>query len=69
MKGVRPLRKGKELLLTDAAGAVFPLPDDFPGFYQLLAVSGGEPLALFAEFDGYILRPLSMLTHLGLVGL
>lgn len=69
MNGVRPLRQRKELLLVDREGVAFPLPQEFEGFYRLLAVSGGAAVAVFAEFDGYVLRPLSMLTQLGLIGL
>ncbi len=41
-------------------GAAFPLrlPDDQRGWH-LLALSGGEPLALFGEWDGRALRVLS----------
>ena len=51
----------------DAEGYALPVTDDFDGFYRLLAVSGGGPLSVFAEFDGYRLRPLSVLTGQGLV--
>ncbi|CAH0999599.1 hypothetical protein LEM8419_00899 [Neolewinella maritima] len=67
LNGVRPVKGGEQFLIVDADGLSFPLPSDYPDFYRLLAVSGGGPLALFAEFDGYRLRPLSLLTELGLV--
>ena len=67
LSAVRPVRQEDGPYLVDANDRGLPLPVDFAGFYQLLAVGGGAPLALFAEFDGYRLRPLSMLTELGLV--
>ncbi|MBB4078639.1 hypothetical protein GGR28_001252 [Lewinella aquimaris] len=67
LNAVRPVRQSGELLLVDEAGAAFPVQPDFTGFYRLLAVSGGAPMTVFAEFDGYRLLPLSILTDLGLV--
>ncbi len=67
LNAVRPVKQGAELLLVDPAGRSYPVPADYTGTYRLLAVSGGRPLALMAEFDGYHLRPLSLLTELGLV--
>ena len=67
LNAVRPIQAGADLFLVDAAGQSFPIDPAFTGFYQLLAVSGGRPMALFAEFDGYRLRPLSLLTGQGLV--
>ncbi|WP_116125821.1 hypothetical protein [Lewinella sp. IMCC34183] len=65
---VRPVRdRPGGATLVDAEGYALPVTPDFTGFYRLLAVSGGAPLSLFAEFDGYRLRPLSVLTDLGLV--
>lgn len=64
---VRPVKQGDELLLVDAGDRGLPLPRAYEGFYRLLAVSGGAPITVFAEFDGYQLRPLSLLTELGLV--
>ena len=63
---VRPRRRGDRSVLVDRDGYELPVTDDFDGFYRLLAVSGGTSLALFAEFDGYRLRPLSVLTDSGL---
>ncbi|PPK85684.1 hypothetical protein CLV84_2587 [Neolewinella xylanilytica] len=64
---VRPIKKGQQLLLVDSAGGALRVHPDYGGFYRLLAVSGGRPMTIFAEFDGYRLRPLSLLTELGLV--
>ena len=69
LSAVRPAKSADELLLVDASGGAIPVVRDYGGFFQLLAVSGGHPIALFAEFDGYRLRPLSLLTPSGLVSL
>ncbi len=68
LDAVRPVREGEQFLLVDADGVAFPLVSDYENFYRLLAVSGGGEMTVFAEFDGYRLRPLSLLTELGLVG-
>ena len=67
LNAVHPVRRGDALLLVDSQGVAYPVSAEFSGFYRLLAVSGGKPMALMAEFDGYELRPLSLLTELGLV--
>ena len=64
---VRPVKRGEDLLLVDQEQAALPVPPGFSGFYRLLAVSGGRPVTVFGEFDGYQFRPLSLLTGLGLV--
>ena len=64
---VRPVKQGTDSLLVDTDDRALPLPQEYEGFYRLLAVSGGAPITVFAEFDGYLLRPLSLLTELGLV--
>lgn len=66
---VKPAKRGTEQLLVDNDGLAIALLDGYEGFYGLLAVSGGGALSIFAEFDGYRLRPLSVLTELGLVAL
>ena len=64
---VRPVKLADELYVLDKAGEALPVDAAYSGFYRLLAVSGGGSLSLFAEFDGYRLRPLSLLTEQGLV--
>ena len=64
---VRPVKDRDAHLLADLEGKALPIHSDYEGFYRLLAVSGGRPITVFAEFDGYRLRPLSLLTELGLV--
>ncbi|MGB3799163.1 MAG: hypothetical protein WA952_05065 [Lewinella sp.] len=64
---VRPVKVDQRLLLVDKQDRAVPVTPGFEGFYRLLAVSGGQPVAIFAEFDGYRLRPLSLLTEAGFV--
>lgn len=51
--------------LLDAQDIPLPLPAEFTNFYTLLSASGGEPISLFAEFNGTELRPLSLFTGSG----
>ena len=60
LQGVRPARERSTAYLIDPAGEALPLVADYGGYYALLAVSGGRGLDVFAEFDGYRLRPLSL---------
>jgi hypothetical protein len=57
--GVTPLRDGERWLVRDANGLVLPLARRFARSWRLLALSGGQPLALFGEWDGDALLPLS----------
>ncbi len=45
--------------LTDAAGFFLPLADTFDCGWELTAVSGGQPVTVFGEWDGESLTPLS----------
>jgi hypothetical protein len=67
LEGFRPHEGPAGIILVDPDGAALPLAPEYDDVYRLLAVSGGHPVSLFAEFDGYLLRPLSLLTELGLV--
>lgn len=55
--------RGKQWYVRDRTGAVLPLVDD--EHWRLLALSGGYPIDLAAEWDGEALFPLGMLvdTH------
>ena len=46
--------------LQDEAGLGLPLFSQFTGGWELLAISGGRPLAIFGEWEGETLRPLSL---------
>jgi SWIM zinc finger len=56
---VIPLRHGDDWLVRDAAGLALPLARRFAHGWRLLALSGGQPVALFGEWDGDVLLPLS----------
>ncbi|MEO0985476.1 MAG: SWIM zinc finger family protein [Cyanobacteria bacterium J06639_14] len=49
--------------LQDAGGQVLPLAPRFEQGWEILAVSGGQPLTVFGEWDGATLLPLSFWTE------
>ncbi len=51
--------------LQDATGALLPLARDFAARWELLACSGGHPVALCGLWNGFHFRPLSLLTAEG----
>jgi hypothetical protein len=59
LAAVTPLRDGERWLVRDAEGRALPLARRFARGWRLLALSGGRPLALFGEWDGQALLPLS----------
>ncbi len=46
--------------LRDAAGGVVPLAKQFANPWPLAAASGGVPVTVFGEWDGYSLLPLGV---------
>lgn len=56
--GAAPAGVG-EWSVRDAEGAVLPISPRFGTGWTLLALSGGEPIDLFGEWDGESLLPLS----------
>lgn len=67
LEAVNPVLHNNRQLLIDPAGEILPIHEDYQNFYSLLAISGGAPIALFGEFDGYQFLPLSVVTGMGLV--
>lgn len=65
---VRPIRYRNQFFLLDSADSRFPIVPNYGNFYQLLAASSGGPIAVFAEFDGVYLRPLSLFGGAGFIG-
>jgi hypothetical protein len=55
-----PVLRAGGWVLHDSAGNVLPLVPRFEAGWELLALSGGTPLALFGEWDGEALLPLSV---------
>ncbi len=59
LQAVLPQRVGERWWLRDASGQGWPLEAPFETGWTLLALSGGQPLPVFGEWDGHSLRPLS----------
>ncbi|WP_437193069.1 SWIM zinc finger family protein [Planctomicrobium sp. SH527] len=59
LKDVTVVKLGVEWLIRDAAGQAVPLLYAEP--WSLLAISGGNPLSLFGEWDGQFFAPISTL--------
>ena len=59
LHGVIPERAGERWRLRDRDNRAVPLSPGFGQGWRLLALSGGHPLALFGEWDGTALLPLS----------
>ncbi len=55
-----PVRRGEQWWLRDAEGRRLPITPHFERGWELLALSGGNPLGVFGEWNGESLRPLSM---------
>src|SRR5262249_49999680 len=62
---VTPLKQGagddEQWLICDEQGIVLPLLGD--DHWKLLAVSGGRPVEVAGEWDGYTLRPLGVMAE------
>jgi hypothetical protein len=59
LQSVRPVRLDGRWGISDAEGRILAIPPAFHWGWQLLALSGGHPLALFGEWNGERLLPLS----------
>jgi hypothetical protein len=59
LQAVTPTRIGERWTIRDGAGRALPLAAGFAHGWRLLALSGGRPLALFGEWNGTTLLPLS----------
>jgi len=68
LQSVRPHKDKSGNALLDDDNELLPLQSDYQGFYTLLAISGGAPIKVFGEFDGYRFLPLSLVTGAGMVG-
>jgi hypothetical protein len=63
LKAVTPMRRNGAWVLRDGDGCVLPIHPNYDAWI-LLAMSGGNPLPLFGEWDGDHLLPLSAWEHL-----
>lgn len=59
LRDVYPLRSGDSWILRDGSGHFLPLGAYVESGWKLLAISGGQPLTVFGEWDGERLLPLS----------
>ncbi len=57
LEGIVPRHMENDWLITDATGESLPLSQED---WRLLALSGGQPVSLFGEWDGESFLPLSM---------
>lgn len=60
LEEVVPLKRDEQWMVRDRAGQRLRLNSHFDQDWRLLAVSGGETVALFGEWDGQTLLPLSV---------
>jgi len=60
LQSVYPQAVGEGWVLRDSANQLLPLSPRFRQGWELLALSGGNPLSLFGEWDGETLLPLSV---------
>jgi len=60
LAAIYPLRRQEKWLVRDAAGNMLSLQCRDEHGWRLLSLSGGHPVALFGEWDGEALRPLSV---------
>jgi hypothetical protein len=63
LNDVTPFQTGEGWGVRDLAGAFLPVAPGYPQIWNLLALSGGHPLDLFAEWNGETLWPLSVSSH------
>jgi hypothetical protein len=59
VSGCQLLRREEGWSLRDGSGATVPLARRFSQAWMLHAISGGGPVAVFGEWDGRALHPLS----------
>jgi hypothetical protein len=59
LRNVYPLRTESGMILRDAEGHFLPLGQYVDGGWKLLAISGGNPLIIFGEWNGERLLALS----------
>jgi hypothetical protein len=61
LKNVVPAKTDSAFWLVDQTGAALPVKVKEHVCFSLLAMSGGHPVDIAAEFDGHALRPLSVI--------
>lgn len=58
LSAVTPIRRNEAWILRDGEGRILPVHPNYDA-WMMLAMSGGHPLAVFGEWDGDFLLPLS----------
>jgi hypothetical protein len=67
LAAVVPVCQAENWALSDSEGYCLPLACSFVRTWELLAMSGGEPIGVFGEWDGQCLLPLSAIDSDGFV--
>jgi hypothetical protein len=62
VRGCVPWPADEKWFLRDAMGAVVPMARGFAHAWPLFALSGGEPVTIFGEWNGRVLHPLSVVS-------
>jgi hypothetical protein len=60
LQAVVPVQRGDRWFVRDEQGRLLPLARNFEHDWPLMALSGGHALAVFGEWDGESLLPLSV---------
>jgi len=60
LQGVVPRREGVRWRAQDASDKALPILPGFGKVWEMLALSGGNPITLFGEWNGTYLLPLSV---------
>lgn len=53
LRAVVPYQDGEQFYIRDGAGRILPLRFQEGAWWTILAASGGHPIAVFGEWDGY----------------
>jgi hypothetical protein len=59
LSAATPIRQKEQWLLRDADGRTLPISRTLTKTWELLALSGGHAIPVFAEWDGEFLTPMS----------
>jgi len=63
LTGVTPSHRGGRWLLADGAGKGITVEPRFTQLWQMIALSGGQPLKIFGEWNGETLLPLAAMAE------
>lgn len=60
LERIIPHRDNGNIMIRDTEGLILPGSRRFPHPWELLALSGGEPITIFGVWDGFCFLPLSV---------